>query len=275
MKFPGGKEKALTFSYDDAVTQDLRLLDMMNRHQVKGTFNINTGCLGKQSLHRQDGKTVTHNKLTTDVIAETYAGHELAVHGLTHLDLARVPSGTAAYEVMADRRNIEAITKAPVRGMAYPFGTYNEETLTTLKSCGIVYARTVRSTGQFGLPEDFLRWHPTCHHADEHLDELTDRFLAPQSRDQAPKLFYVWGHSYEFDVTDSWDAMETFLDRISGRDDIWYATNGEIYDYVTAYNRLIYTADGNCISNPSAISVWTLVGEQTYEIPAGGLVTLD
>ena len=34
-----GKKKAVTFSYDDGVTQDCRLVEMMNTYGVKGTFN--------------------------------------------------------------------------------------------------------------------------------------------------------------------------------------------------------------------------------------------
>lgn len=275
MLFPEGRKKALTFSYDDAVTQDVRLLTLMNQYGVKGTFNINTGCLGLKSLHQQNGKTVTHNKLKPEEIADTYKGHELAVHGLTHLDLARVPSGTAAYEVSADRRNIEVITKAPVRGMAYSFGTYTKETLEVLKSCGIVYSRTVQSTHSFGLPEDFLCWHPTCHHADEELMKLAEQFVNGEARYEEPMLFYVWGHSYEFDVTDAWEAMETFLKYVSGNEEIWYAANMDIYDYVTAFRRLVYTADGSIVRNPSALTVWLAVDGKTYEIGAGQCVRIQ
>ena len=275
MLFPGGKKKALTFSYDDAVTQDVRLLDMMNHHQVKGTFNINTGCLGRQDMHTQAGKTVTHYKLHPEEIAGTYEGHELAVHGLTHLDLALVPAGTAAYEISADRRNVEAITKAPVRGMAYPFGTYTKETLDVMRACGIVYSRTVRTTGTFDLPEVFLQWHPTCHHGDEHLMELAHLFVEGDSRYGEPMLFYVWGHSYEFDVTDGWNAMEAFLAYVSGHEEIWYATNMEIYEYVTAFERLIYTADGSIVYNPSVQPVWMSIDGKTYEIGAGKRVVIS
>ena len=43
-----------------------------------------------------------------------------------------------------------------------------------------------------------------------------------------PKIFYIWGHSYEFDVDDTWNRFEDFLKSISGRGDIFYGTNREI-----------------------------------------------
>ena len=50
------------------------------------------------------------------------------------------------------------------------------------------------------------------------------------------KLFYIWGHAFEFDKTDSdrWADMDKLCEKLSGRDDIWYAANSEICDYVTA-----------------------------------------
>jgi hypothetical protein len=70
------------------------------------------------------------------------------------------------------------------------------------------------------------------------------------------KLFYVWGHSYEFDQCDNWEHMEKFLGKLAGHDDVWYATNGEIREYVDAYYRLIYSVDGKTVYNPSAIPVY-------------------
>lgn len=273
--FPEGRKKALTFSYDDAVTQDVRFLELLNGFGLKGTFNINTGLLGNQDHHTQDGKTVTHYKLNPEEIPEVYAGQELAVHGLTHLDLAAVPTATAAYEVMADRRNIEEITKAPVRGMAYPFGTYSEELLAVLRNCQIEYARTVAATGAFALPEDFLQWHPTCHHNDERLFALGESFLKPVEDYRGPLLFYVWGHTYEFDVYDNWDRIETFMQRMSGHgEEIWYATNQEICDYVNAAKQLRYSANGRYVYNPTVHTVWFATGNETIAVAPGETAAL-
>lgn len=37
--FPGGLRKAVTFSFDDGVRQDLRLMDLFRSHGIKATFN--------------------------------------------------------------------------------------------------------------------------------------------------------------------------------------------------------------------------------------------
>ena len=69
-------------------------------------------------------------------------------------------------------------------------------------------------------------------------------------------LMYVWGHSYEFGQSDSWQVIEDFAARMSGRQEIWYATNGEICGYITAVRSLEYSADGYTVWNPTAVSVW-------------------
>ena len=84
-------------------------------------------------------------------------------------------------------------------------------------------------------------------------------------------MMYVWGHSYEFDRDNSWDLIEGFCKFIGGRDDIWYATNIEIVDYMNAAKNLKYTAKGDRVYNPNAISVWIEVDGQHYVIKPGEL----
>ncbi len=269
LQFPGGRQRALTFSYDDAVTQDVRFVDMLNRFQLKGTFNINTGLLGQHSLHEKNGKAVTHDKLLPSQVPQVYQGHELALHGLTHLDLALAGQAAAAYEIAADRRNLEEITKAPVRGMAYPFGTYNDGLLALLRCSGVEYSRTIESTGSFKLPRDFLLWHPTCHHGDERLFALAEAFLEPVQRYDGPLLFYVWGHTYEFDERGDWARMEQFMQKMSGHEEVWYAANIEICDYVNAARQLRYSASGQYIYNPTAQDIWLWLDGRTVVLKAG------
>ena len=38
--FPGGKQNAVTFSYDDGKVGDIRLMEIFRRYGIKGTFHI-------------------------------------------------------------------------------------------------------------------------------------------------------------------------------------------------------------------------------------------
>ena len=58
-----GKKKAVTFSFDDGVTQDIRLIEILNRYGLRGTFNLNSELLGKAGSLERNGKTVRHDKV--------------------------------------------------------------------------------------------------------------------------------------------------------------------------------------------------------------------
>jgi len=272
--FPDGKRKAFTLSYDDGVIQDKRFIELLKKYNLKATFNLNSGTFGQTDYYPH--LKVAHVKLNKEDIAKTYEGFEVAVHTVTHPKLTAVPSGMAAFEASADRQALEGLVGYPVRGMAYPFGTYNRKVMDTLSECGIEYARTVQNTRTFSLPEDFLAWHPTCHHDEPTLMELADKFIAPNPRlGGAPYLFYVWGHTYEFDNNDNWDKLETFFKKISNKEDIWYATNIEIADYINATKQLKYSADGRLIYNPTCLTIWLNIFDTTYKIASGATVKIN
>lgn len=85
---------------------------------------------------------------------------------------------------------------------------------------------------------------------------------------------YVWGHSFEFDRDDNWELIEEFCEYIGKKDDIWYAANIEIVDYMKAAKNLKYSARGNMVYNPSAINVWIEVDGKVHEIKGGATVNI-
>lgn len=255
MRFPGGKAKALTLSYDDGVEQDVRLLEIMKQHGLKGTFNLNSGLYAADGTVYPQGQI--HRRMPKKQCVDLYkdSGMEVAVHGLTHPFLEQLPSNQCVQEILLDRANLEQEYDQIVRGMAYPYGTYSDTVVEILRQCGIVYARTVIATGAFDIPTDWLRLPATCHHDDARLMTLAGKF-AEETPNRTPWLFYLWGHSYEFEANDNWNVMEEFAEYIGGREDIWYATNIEVYDYVKAYEQLIFSLDGKKVFNPTNREIW-------------------
>jgi len=271
MRFPGGRLKALTLSYDDGVKQDQRLIAILNAHGIKATFNINSGLFAETPGSRG-------NRMTRQEALETYMNtpHEVAVHSLTHPPLDKLPIPSAVMEVMEDRKNLEAMFGTIIRGMAYPQGTYNDALVEGLRSTGVVYSRTCISTHDFRLPADWLRLTATCHHKDERLFELADKFLTETPLDlrinREPWLFYLWGHSYEFDHNserNNWERIEQFAEKMGGHEDIWYVTNIEIYDYMQAYNSLHFNLSCDRVFNPSAVPVWLECNRTLYCVQPG------
>ncbi|NOU62694.1 polysaccharide deacetylase family protein [Paenibacillus sp. LMG 31461] len=232
-----GKMKAVTFSYDDGVTQDIRLIQIFNKYGLKATFNLNSELLGLDNALIREGQTVNHTKIQRDQVREVYLGHEVAAHTLTHPLLTQLDETEIVKQVEEDRRNLEAIVGYDVVGMAYPGGGVNNNDYVAnviRNQTAIQYARTTTSTYHFDLQDNLFRFNPTVYHHQEwgQMEKLAEAFIA--LKPDKPQIFYIWGHSYEFDIHNSWDKFEQFCQRISGHDDIFYGTNREVIlpDYI-------------------------------------------
>lgn len=274
LRFPHGKTKAITLSYDDGVEQDIKLVEMMSEYGFSGTFNLNSGCFAEKGTIYDDG-VIYDRRMNAEYAINLYKKHnmEIACHSVTHTFLERLPSPLALIEIAEDRRRLEELSGDLVHGLAYPFGTYSDETVALLKTAGIYYARTVESSGDFKIPTDWLRLKPTCHHNDPKLFEYAD-FFENEDVGADPILFYLWGHSYEFDENNNWNVIEKFFKQLSDKDDIWYATNIEIYNYIKAYESLDFSLDMNYVSNPSSSDVWILVKGQNIKVPCGETIRI-
>ena len=277
MRFPDGKAKALTLSYDDGCKQDIRFSEIISEYGLKCTFNI------------------THDSqknLSAEQIKESFLGkgHEIAVHGYAHRAEGTLRPIEGIQDVLNCRLELERTYDMIIRGMAYPDcgitrfangGNY-ESIKHYLKDLDIAYARTLAGDNdRFELPDDWYSWMPTAHHDNPALFEYIDSFVnldvlgKKYYAHRQPRLFYLWGHSFEFDRKDNWDRLTEICERLSGRDDIWYATNIEIYNYVTAYNSLIYSADGNTVYNPTLFTIWFEVDGVPYTITPGETLKIN
>ena len=274
MLYPGGKTHALTLSYDDGVGQDIRLLGYLKKYGVKCTFNICSGnfCPEEQAAP----ETRETRKLSRQECLELYDSPlvEIASHAAHHNVLTTVPESVAMQETISDRMALEDMFDRPVRGFAYPCSCHSPEVIDILRHAGFCYARGGSDDHNIRLPRDYMKWMPTCRHRDPDLMQVADHFLSAQLRYQGPLLFMLMGHSYEFDQAGNWHVMENFLEKMSGRENIWYATCQEIHDAHEAYKRLIFTADGKRIINPSFADVWLQIDGETYVIPGGKMIRL-
>lgn len=263
--YPYGKHMALTFSYDDGQCFDRRLVELFNKYGLKATFHLNSGKLGYS-----DEKSSFVEK---EEIKNLYAGHEIACHGVYHKDPLLLTKQQILKEYWEDRETLEDLTGRLVQGLSYAYGRFNKTTKLVAEAAGLKYSRTVRSTHDFRIPSDFMEWDPTCHHNDQRLMELGNDLLNSPAHREMP-LMYVWGHSYEFDRDNTWDMMEDFCKLMAGHDNVWYATNLEIFNYLSAIHRLEYSVDEKTIFNPSSLSVWLMDDSTLIECKQGSATEL-
>lgn len=278
MRYPGGKAKAVTFSYDDGVIQDIRLAEIFDKYNMKATFNFNCCAMKEKNFSKEEIQEHFLSK-----------GHEIAVHGANHRANGNMRPIEGIRDVLDCRLELEERCGMIIRGMAYPdsgitafgnFGKY-EDVKNYLTELDIAYSRTLGGdNNKFLLPNDFHAWMPTAHHINPQLMDYIDEFLALDLSTKVyharryPRLLYIWGHSYEFDRDNNWELIEEICEKLADNDDIWYATNIEICDYVNAYKSLVYSANGKMIYNPTLYEIWFDVDGVPYSIKSGETLTL-
>jgi len=284
LRFPEGKAKAVTFSYDDGCRHDIRLSKTLTARGIRCTFNINSGLFGKDD---QDWH------LTGEEIREhiVNAGHEIAVHGRVHMAPGLSRPIDCIQDMLNCRLELEKTYDRIVRGMAYPDsgitnfqnGASYDSIRRYLQDLGIVYARTLGGDNdRFRLPDDWMAWMPTAHHRNPEVLNYAKKFLSfdPDRKDvyyadRYPRLFYLWGHSYEFNDHKEWDLLDKICDTLGGHADVWYATNMEIYEYVHAYDSLVFSADGTKVYNPTLMTVWFRTDKQVYSVAPGQTLVVE
>jgi peptidoglycan/xylan/chitin deacetylase (PgdA/CDA1 family) len=275
MLFPEGKSKALILSNDDGTIADRRLVKLMNDYNLKGTFHLNSN------------KLDTKGYLTKEEIKNLFLGHEVSVHSANHPGLSGMSKIDIVYEVVEDRKELEKITGNTVRGMAYPFGSYDNLVLETIGGLGIEYARTVADTYNFSIPNDFLIWHPSIHQFGkayfkpndakndkkelEAFYNLVSNFLKADTL----ALLDVWGHSWENNGEGNrWVEMENFFKLVAKNKDIYYTTQIHLVDYINAYRNLKFSVDKKVIENHSAFDIYIKVENKSHKIPAGSIIKI-
>lgn len=283
LRFPGGKPKAVTFSYDDGNPTDVRLVETINKYGIKCTFNLNSGFMPKEGNQHK----MSHADVKKYILD---GGHEIAVHGEFHKAPGIIRPIEGIKDVLNCRLALESTYDIIIRGMAYPDcgitasanNSDYQKVRDYLTDLGIVYSRSLSGDNDlFRLPTDWYNWIPTAHHENGKIMNYIDKFNKDYEANhsyiasRSPLLFYMWGHSFEFEKNNNWDRLEAICEKLGNQPDVWYATNIQIYDYVTAYNSLIFSADGYKVYNPTLQKIWFEVDTKPYVIDSGETIKLD
>ena len=211
--------------------------------------------------------------LDASEIADLYRGHEVAIHTVTHPWLDRLDPSQIATEVLEDRKALEDLVGYPVRGMAYPFGNSSPQVVDVLRSLGIVYSRTCINSPSCFPPQEPLLWATTAHQYAS-APTVPERFEELCNNPRSSGVFYIWGHSYEFHDKNDWAGLERIFKPLSGKTDVWYCTNIELFDYEAARQRIVIAANRASAYNPNGMPVTLKLEDRLFDVPAGQTVPL-
>jgi peptidoglycan/xylan/chitin deacetylase (PgdA/CDA1 family) len=223
----------VTTSWDDGTATDLSLAELLLRYGVKATFYISRRP-SQQILDEKDIRELDRN-------------FELGAHTLNHPDLTRVSLAEARSEIEDSKKYLEDLLGHGVAMFCYPYGAYNEAVVGLVHNAGFIAARTA-SAGGLGWPENPYAWHITLLAANSSpLMALKiwwqfrlwkpGAWLDWESRakslfDVALKkggIYHLYGHSIDHERHAAWGKLGRVLAYISGRANVAYMTNGEIF----------------------------------------------
>ena len=273
LRFPGGLEKALSFTFDDGCVEDARLIDKIGELGLRATCNLNSDWFDLVlPYNRRMSEADTVAALDREYV-------EIACHGAKHADCCRMDPTSFLWDAIKDRARLEALFYRPITGYAYPQGAVNDDAKHDLERAGFEYARGVGFPGHFELPRDLYWINGTIDLLSGGTDELIDRFLSVKCEewiwgDAGAKFCEMFVHSYCIDSEEKWELCFRRLERLAHRDDLWYATNIELVRYIKAYRSLIFSLEHEYVFNPTAYDVWIWTEAGTARIGAGETVRL-
>lgn len=238
IKRDGTPKKYFTLSFDDGITQDIKVIEILKKYGVNcATFNINSGLLGVSWSwvgQRLNNPSLTHIRFTEDELrGGVYDGFEIAAHSLQHMSFKHLDNDPEMFRhhVMADVHNLKNIFGVEPIGMAWPGGDteYTERSIELLRdTTSIKYARAANPHYRFSLPRRFLKWHPTCSIMSDSCLKLAEKFVNAECNNDM--LFYAWTHSFELENENAWERFDKLLEIITSDKSIVLVTNGEFYE---------------------------------------------
>ena len=248
--YPKGKKKAFVLTYDDGVLQDVRLVLLLNRYGLKGTFNLNSLLMEREFVWHHE-KIGGVRRLPTSVAAHLYEGHEVASHTCTHPDLQGMSREGLLYELGHDKYLLEQLVQRPVLGFGVPFDYYDDTVADVAKQLGFRYARGSEETRSYAPNADAFRQNAGMFHLSAGLERFVDGFL---EADTELASCIIVGHSYDLDAENLWDTMETMFAKVAADESVLSMTHLEYVEYLQAMEQA--EIHGNKIVNRSDRTLW-------------------
>lgn len=209
--------KIVSLSFDDGTIYDLRFIELLNKHQLKATFNLNSEL--ENFVWYFEGKPIERLKLRE--VKDLYVGHEVASHSLTHPYFSQIPEAEIIRQVQNDISNLRNIFGYEIEGFAFPFSDQTEENIRIVKGniplSYIRYSYFDRSV----VHKDRYHIHINALYDDEDIyDRLNDFKKSPSDAG----LFVIAGHSYEFEMKNDWGKIEKLLSYLENDNELTVLT---------------------------------------------------
>ena len=196
--------KIVCLSFDDGTIYDERFIKLLNKYNLKATFNLNSGL--KDFVWYYDNRPI--KRLDLEANKGLYKGHEVASHSVTHPYFSSLSKEEVIKEVQDDIDNLNAIFDNEVSGFAFPFHDQTEDNINTVKdNIKLDYIRYSFLTNEY-LPKDRYHIPINALYDDEDIYTRLEEF---KNNPLDNSLFLIAGHAYEFEMKNDWCKIEKLL----------------------------------------------------------------
>ena len=221
----------LTTSWDDGHILDERIVDLLNKYHLSGTFYIS--------------RDYVDPRLSESQIRTLSKQHEVGAHTLHHPNLAAIAIDDARHEILDSREWLQQVTGSEVTAFCYPRGVYTPPIRQVVAEAGFALARTTATyqftaSDRFAMPVSLQVYPFPLRPVDSvrarfqpllktipHIAEFRLPLAALRSwpklaeallRRAAPLggVLHIWGHSWEIDRYHMWPDFTQLL-AIAGR----------------------------------------------------------
>jgi peptidoglycan/xylan/chitin deacetylase (PgdA/CDA1 family) len=258
MKIINKKKVIVTTSWDDGAVQDLRLLKLLNKYNLKGTFYI------PKNINFEIKKGQFLKQLSEKDILEIAKTQEIGAHGITHTYLDELNKEQIYNEVKNSKDWLEKLLNKEIKMFAYPGGKYNDDIVNIVKESSFLGARTTRlfytdiknpflmgNTCQcrsvFSLYKDWslpFKSKVILRRSKSFLrdvlinnlpisalwDWVRANKILLEKVEKNGGIWHIFGHSWEIERYKLWKDLEKLFKYISNRKDVRYLTNGEVIE---------------------------------------------
>ena|SRR4030067_54859 len=191
----------ILLSFDDGTVEDLKVIELLNKYNLRGLFFIPIESWGYENLDK-------------------YEGHEIGSHTITHpADMKLLDKKQRLKEVATSKILLEERLGHKVESFCYPKGKYDENTVEEVRKAGYEWARTT-VVGTIEPAEDPYRTNTSVHiypraeYDDIHWFDYGVNLLN-QARNKKNSVFHLWGHGWELNKFNYWNAFERLLNEIT------------------------------------------------------------
>ena len=201
-------KKYLVLSFDDGAIQDTKFVELLNKYNIPATFNLNSG-LENFVWYYKD--TTPIKRIKFNECLHLYDNHEIASHSVNHPYLTDLDEQELIYQVGNDANTLSKIFNREVTSFAVPFTACNEREIEIIKNHTPIKAIRLskfNNKNDFSVPSD--NYHFMCN-AYYNNPDIYEHILEFSKNTLNESIFIIVGHSYEFEVLNEWDKIESLL----------------------------------------------------------------